>query len=61
MSFSSLRTVCYLINQFNYWLLIVCIKTSARLKHMVFDDSDNEESLSRVYKRSQIDESDDKK
>ncbi len=59
MSFSSQRTVCYLIDQFNYCLLIVCIKTSAELKRQLFDDSDSEKRAPRVYKRLRIDESDD--
>ncbi len=59
MSFSSQRTVCYLIDQFNYWLLIVYIKTSVGLKRQLFDDSDSEERAPRVYKRLRIDVSDD--
>ncbi len=59
MSFSSQKNVCYLIDPFNYWLLIVCLKISALLKRQLFDNSDSEERASRVYKRPRIDESDD--
>ncbi len=59
MSFFSQRTICYLIDQFNYWLLIVYIKTPSTLKRQLFDNSDSEERAPRVYKRPWIDESDD--
>ncbi len=59
MSFSIQRTVCYLIDQLNYWLLIVCIKTLSGLKRQLFDDSDSEERAPRVYKRLRIDKSND--
>ncbi len=61
MSFFSQRSVCYLIDQFNYWLIIVCIKMLAGLKRQLFDNSNNEKRAPRVYKRSRIDKSNDKK
>lgn len=54
MSFSSKRTICYLINQFHYSLLIKCIKTSAVLKRQRFEDSKSDEMESRKLKRQQL-------
>ncbi len=58
MNFFGQRTVCYLIDQINYLLLIMDIKTPARLKRQLFDNSDSKERTPRVYKCSWIDESD---
>ncbi len=51
MSFSSQRAVRYLVDQFQYSLLIGCIKTAAMLKRQRFKDSESEEREPRVSKR----------
>ena len=58
MSFSSQRAVCYFINQFNNWLLIVGIKTPAVFKQQRFDNSESEEIAPIVYKHQQFDKHD---
>lgn len=50
----------YLIDQYSYWLLILYIKMPRMLKYQLFDDGDSEEKVPRVYKRLQIEESDNK-
>ncbi len=50
MSFSSQRAVRYLVDQFQYSLLIRCIKTAAVLKRQRFKDSESEERKPRVSK-----------
>ena len=59
MSFSSQRAVFYLIDQFNNWLLIVCIKTPVLLKHQQFYDSESKKTAPIVYKHQRFDEGDD--
>ncbi len=61
MSFSSQRIVCYLIDQFNNWLLILYIKTSIMFKRQLFDNSNNEKRTLRVYKCPQIKKGDNEK
>lgn len=58
MSFSGQRTTYYLINQFNYWLLNVCIKILAVLKCQQFNHNESEKMASIVYKRQRFDEND---
>ena len=55
MSFSSKRVVCYLVNQFYYYLLIGYMKTSAVLKRQGFEDSENDETKSSISKRQRLD------
>ncbi len=50
MSFSSQRVVRYLVDQFQYSLLIRCIKTAAVLKRQQFEDSESEEREPRISK-----------
>ena len=45
MSFSSQKTLCYLIDQFNNWLLIVYIKILIVLKCQQFDNNKSEKTV----------------
>ncbi len=54
MSFTSQRAVRYLVDKFQYSLLIGCIKTAAVLKCQRFGDSENEERELRVSKRQRL-------
>lgn len=60
MSFFSKKAIYYLVNQFYYYLLIRYIKTPAMLKHQQFEDSESDETESRVSKYQQLDEYDNK-
>ncbi len=55
MGFCSQRAVRYLIDQFQYCLLIGCIKTAAVLKRQRFEDSESDETEPRVSKRQRVD------
>ena len=61
MSFSSQRDLCYLVNQFHYWLLIRCMKTPALLKCQRFEESESDETEPKGSKRQCLDERDDEK
>ncbi len=54
MSFSSQRALRYLVDQFQYCLLIGCIKTAAVLKCQRFEDSKSKEIEPRVSKRQHV-------
>ncbi len=54
MSFSSQKAVRYLVDQFQYSLLIGCIKTAAVLKRQQFEDSESEEREPKVSKRQRL-------
>ncbi len=54
MSFSSQRAVHYLVDQFQYCLLIRCIKTVTVLKRQQFQYSKSEETEPRVSKRQRV-------
>ncbi len=54
MSFSSQRAVRYLVDQFQYSLLIGCIKTAAMLKCQRFEDGESEKRKPRASKRQRL-------
>ena len=54
MSFSSQRIVRYLVNQFQYCLLIGFIQIAAVLNRQQFKDSESEETEPRVLKRQRV-------
>ena len=58
MRFLSQRAICYLINQFNICLLIVCVNTPVVRKRQRFNNSENKKTASR--KRQWFDEHDNK-
>ena len=58
MSFASERAVRCLGNQFQYCLLIECIKTPAVLKCQQFDNSKSDVTDSRASKCPRVDEND---
>ena len=60
MSFSNQRDVRYLVDQFYYWLLIRCIKTSAMLKRQRFEDSRSDKMEPKGSKRQRLDKRDNK-
>lgn len=59
INFSSKRAVCYLVDQFHYYLLIEYIITLAMLKRQWFKDSESDEMQSSVSNRQQLDMHDD--
>ncbi len=61
MSFFNQRTIYYLIDQFNYLLLILCIKTPAMLKCQRFDNGDSKKRVPKVYNHPQIKKIDNEK
>ena len=55
MSLSSQKAIYYLVDQFNYYLLIRCIKTSAVLKRQQLKDSESDKTESSVSKCQWLD------
>ena len=51
MCFSIPKVVEYLVDQFQYYLRIRCIKTIAVLKCQLFEDSESEETEPGISKR----------
>lgn len=55
MNFSSKGVVYYLINQFNYYLLIIYIKKPVVLKCQQFEKNENNKTKSNKLKYQQLD------
>ena len=61
MNFFSQRDEYYLIDQFNYWFLMRCMKTPAILKRQRFKDSESNETKSSRSKCQHLNKRDNEK